>query len=278
MRSWLSLALILGGCASADKPDPSQQNPDAKPLTDADTTPDACPDTDNDGSCNAVDKCAGKDDRMDADSDTIPDGCERCPGMDDRIDANMNMTPDCAELMTRTIDLKKVGTNYWRGWHANTSAQHATDNDNTITGTTGGAIYNTYYVFSLAGFTATTISEVKLELEMESYVSSDATEVISLWDVTTPAATVEQTAGVNIAIHNDLGTGHKYGMATVSSATVGPANLVSFTLDTQASTDVKAKLGSDFILGAHLDATPGYVRFSAAAEARIARLVIKYLP
>ena len=280
MRSWLSLALILGGCASAGQPDPNQQNPDGgKPLIDGGTsTPDACPDTDNDGSCNAVDKCAGKDDRMDSDSDTIPDGCERCPGMDDRIDTNMNMTPDCAELMTRTIDIKNVGGNYWRGWHANATANHSTGNDNTITGTTGGALYHTYYVFPLAGFTATTISEVKLELEMESYNSADANEVISIWDVTTPAATVEQTAGVNIGIHNDLGTGHKYGMATVSSATVGPANLVSFTLDTQATIDVKAKLGADFVVGAKLDVTPGYVRFSAAQEARIARLVIKYLP
>lgn len=278
MRSWLSLALILGGCASAGHGDPNGQNPDAKPMTDASTTPDACPDMDNDGSCDAVDKCPGKDDRMDTDSDTVPDGCERCPGMDDRIDVNMNMTPDCAELMTRTIDIKKVGTNYWRGWHANATAAHDTGNDNTITGTTGGTLYNTYYVFPLAGFTATTISEVKLELEMESYVSTDASEIISIWDVTTPAATVEQTAGVNITIHNDLGTGHKYGMATVTSASVSATTPVAFMLDAQAATDVKAKLGGDFILGAKLEATPGYVRFSATNEARIARLVIKYLP
>lgn len=277
MRSWLSLSLILGGCASAGHPDPNGDNPDAMKLADANLTPDACLDNDSDGTCNAVDKCPGKDDRMDADSDTVPDGCERCPGMDDRIDLNMNMTPDCAELMTRTIDIKKVGTNYWRGWHANATASHDTANDNTITGTTGSSIYNTYYVFSLVGFTATTISEVKLELEMESY-SGDASEVISIWDVSTPAATVEQTAGVNVAIHNDLGTGHKYGMATVTAASTGAATPVSFMLDAQAATDLKAKLGSDFVVGAHLDVTPGYVRFSAAQEARVARLVIKYLP
>lgn len=277
MRSWLSLALVLGACASAGKQDPTGNNPDAKPMADADLPPDACPDTDNDGSCNDVDKCPGKDDRMDSDSDTVPDGCEKCPGMDDRIDMNNNMTPDCAELMTRTIDIKKVGTNYWRGWHANVTATHDTANDNTITGTTGGVIYNTYYVFPLAGVTATSIAEVKLELEMESYVG-DASEVISIWDVSTPAATVEQTAGVNVAIHNDLGTGHKYGMATVTAASTGAATPVSFMLDAQAATDLKAKLGSDFVVGAHLDVTPGYVRFSAAQEARVARLVIKYLP
>jgi hypothetical protein len=216
------------------------------------------------------------DDRMDTDSDTVPDGCDRCPGIDDRIDTNMNGTPDCAELMTRTIDVKKEGTNYWRGWQANASATHTTGNDNTITGTTGGTIYNSYFVFSLAGFSATTIAEVKLEIEMESYVG-DANEVLSIWDVTTPSSTVE-TTGLNVTVHNDLGTGMKYGMATVTSASVGAGNPVSFTLNAQANTDLKAKLGSEFVVGVHLDVTPGYVRFSAAQEPRIARIVVKYTP
>ncbi len=246
-------------------------------TTDSSIPDDACPDSDSDGSCNVADKCPMHDDRMDTDADMVPDGCDDCPGMDDRIDTNMNGTPDCAELMTRTIDVKKVGTNFWRGWHANASAGHTTANDNTITGTTGGTIYNTYFVFSLAGFTATTIAEVKLELEMESYVSGDANEVISIWDVTTPSSTVENS-GLNVTIHNDLGTGMKYGMATVTSASVSATTPVSFTLNALANTDLKAKLGSEFVVGVHLDATPGYVRFSAAAEARIARIVVKYTP
>ena len=277
MRSWLSLALILGGCASAGHSDPNGNGPDAPQLADALLPPDACPDTDNDGACNAVDKCPGKDDRMDSDSDTVPDGCERCPGMDDRIDLNMNGTPDCAELMTRTIDVKKVGTNVWRGWYTNMTTAHDTANDNTLTGTFSGAVYNSYFVFSLAGFTATSIASVKLELEMENY-AGDASEVVSIWDVSTPAATVEQTAGVNVAIHNDLGTGHQYGSATVTSASVSATVPIAFTLDAQAATDLKAKLGSDFVVGAHVDVAPGYVRFSLGAESRIARLTIKYLP
>lgn len=278
MRTWFALALVAG-CASAGQQDPNGQNPDAKTsgMTDSAIPPDACLDGDNDGACNAVDKCPNHDDRMDTDADTIADGCDRCAGMDDRIDMNTNGTPDCAELMTRTIDVKKVGTNYWRGWQANATATHDTSNDNTITGTTGSSIYNTYFVFNLAGFTATTIAEVKLELEMESYVSGDANEVISIWDVTTPSSTVE-TTGLNVTIHNDLGTGMKYGMATVTSASVGAANPVSFTLNAQANTDLKAKLGSEFVVGVHLDVTPGYVRFSAAQEARIARIVVKYTP
>lgn len=279
MRLGLYLVVFAAGCAAAGVPAPggddtNNNNPDARG---ADAPPDACPDTDNDGACNAVDKCPGHDDRMDSDADTIADGCDLCPGKDDRPDVNMNGTPDCAELMTRTIDVKKVGSNFWRGWQANASATHDTANDNTVTGTVGGTIYNSYFVFSLVGFTATTITEVKLELEVESYSSTDATEVASVWDVTTPSTTVE-TTGLNIAVHNDLGTGMQYGNTTLTAASVSTTTPVAFTLNAQAATDLKAKLGGEFVVGVKLDAAPGYVRFSAATEARIARIVVKYLP
>jgi hypothetical protein len=276
MRPWLSLALVAG-CASAGQGDPNGAHPDAQQPIDAVLAPDACPDTDNDGACNDVDKCPGKDDRSDSDADMVPDGCDMCPGQDDKVDLNMNGRPDCTELMTRTIDVKKVGTNFWRGWQANATATHDTGNDNTITGTTGSTTYNSYFVFSLAGFTASNIAEVKLELEMESYVSTDANETLSIWDVTTPSATVE-TTGLNAAVYNDLGTGHKYGMATVTTTSVSATVPVSFTLDAQAATDLKGKLGSEFVVGVHLDVTPGYVRFSSAAEPRIARIIVKYTP
>lgn len=273
------VVVFAAACAAAGVPAPGGDDTNSNTTMDAstrDAPPDACPDTDNDGACNAVDKCPGHDDRMDTDADTVADGCDVCPGKDDRPDVNTNGTPDCAELMTRTIDVKKVGSNYWRGWQANTGATHDTANDNTVTGTVAGTIYNSYFVFSLAGFTATTISEVKLELEVESY-AGDASEVASVWDVTTPSTTVE-TTGQSLAIHNDLGGGITYGMATLTAASVSTTTPVAFMLNAQAATDLKAKLGSELVVGVKLDAAPGYVRFSGAAEARIARLVVKYLP
>ena len=38
----------------------------------------ACPDTDTDTVCDAVDVCAGFDDLSDNDSDGTPDGCDDC--------------------------------------------------------------------------------------------------------------------------------------------------------------------------------------------------------
>ena len=277
MRLWFALVLA-GGCAAAGVSGPGGDDNQNTPVDAKETLPpDACVDTDNDGACNSVDKCVGFDDRIDTDADTVADGCDKCPMADDRIDLNANQIPDCTEIMSRTIDIKKVGADYWRGWHTGGGAAHTSGNDNTLTGTSGSTIYNSYFIFSLAGFTATTITEVKLELEVESYVSSDANETLSVWDVTTPSSTVE-ASGTNATIFNDLGAGVKYGMATLTTASVSATTPVQFTLAAQANTDLKAKLGGEFVVGLHSDNAPGYVRFSAASEARIARLVIKYLP
>jgi len=127
--------------------------------------------------------------------------------------------------------------------------------------------------------TATSITEVKLELELENY-SGDASEVVSVWDVTTPSTTVEPD-GNSLAIYNDLGGGLQYGMATVTSASVSTTVPVPFTLGAQAATDLKAKLGSEFVVGLKLDTVPGFVRFSSNATGeppRTHRLVVKYLP
>ena len=276
MRTWGLVAIAcsaVAGCASAGATDPSQQGAaDAQMI---DVPPDACPDTDNNNTCNNVDKCPMHDDRVDSDSDTIADGCDKCPGKDDRIDVNANGVPDCTELQLRTIDVKLVNGNYWRGWQSSGVASHASSNDNTITGVTGGITYNSYFVFPLAGFTASTITSVKLELELESYGTADANETYSMWDVTTPATTVETTAQLT-SIFNDLGTGMTYGTQQVTAASVGTT--LSTQLNAQASTDLKAALGADFVIGIKLDTVPGYIRYSAAQEARIARLVVQYLP
>lgn len=276
MRALLSAVLgITTACASATTPSAGGDDTSMGPVdASVDVPPDACPDTDNDSACNLVDKCPGFDDRVDSDADTFADGCDRCPGADDRIDLNTNTTPDCTELMTRTIDVKKVGANHWRGWQSN-SATHSSTNDNTITGVSGAGTYNSYFVFSLAGFTATAIDSITLELELERYESGDASESFTVWDVSTATTTLE-TTGANATIFNDLQTGMSYGtqMAAANQVT----QILQVTLNAQARTDLKLRLGGEFAVGLHLDTAPGYIRFSAAEEIRVARLVVKYLP
>ena len=76
-------------------PLPDPVDPPVEPdVIDVPDVPDACPDSDGDGVCNADDRCPGHDDRLDGDGDSVPDGCDRCRGGDDRYDADGDGTPD----------------------------------------------------------------------------------------------------------------------------------------------------------------------------------------
>jgi hypothetical protein len=214
---------------------------------------------------------------IDADTDTIADGCDRCPGVDDRPDVNANQTPDCLEYVTRTIPLKNVGTNLWRGWHS-TMGGHTSVNDNTLTGENVGAFYNSYFVFPLTGFAASSIQQVTLQLQLEMYTTGDATETFSVWDVTTPAATLEANAS-DINIYNDLMMGTQYGTLATSAGQVN--QLLSVPLNAMAALHATQKLNADFAVGVHLDTTPGWIRFGhtgTGATPTTIQIVIKYLP
>jgi hypothetical protein len=229
---------------------------------DADTVADGC------------DLCAGQDDRIDADVDGVADGCDMCAGFDDDIDANANQVPDGCDVQTAMFTVKNVGGNWWRGWHAVTSGHTAT-NDNTITGAYGGGA-NSYFVFPLAGLNAFSITSVTLELQLEYYVA-DATETLSVWDVSTASATVEADGVANSAVYTDLMTGNTYGTLTFSAADLN--TVLKIPLNTQANTDVKAAGVNDFTVGIHLDTgATGAVRFSASTETQHHVLVVKYLP
>lgn len=277
---------LLGACATAGQSsgdqagglDPDAGNGSTEMHDAAVPSLDACGDDDGDSVCNADDQCEGFPDSADADADTVADGCDRCPGVDDRTDLNTNSVPDCAETASRTIDLKVVGGNRWRGWYSSGSP-HSTGNDNTITGVYQNNTYNSYYVFSLTGFTASKITSVTLELELELY-EGDATETISVWDVTTPASTIENGT-TSATILDDLQAGNQYATANVTNAQLG--QIISIPLDAMAATDATGKLNGDFVVGVHLDTAPGHVRFGDITGGMgnpnaINRIKIDYLP
>ncbi len=249
---------------------------------DADTVPDDCDvcddtlDADADTVPDDCDVCDGGDDTLDADADTVPDDCDVCPDGDDLVDVNENEIPDACDPQEIAIDVKVVNGNHWRGWHViDGSTDHDSDNDNTITGDyREGA--NSYFVFALPELEASEVVSVTLELELESYSSNDANETFSIWDVSTPSATVEAT-GYDESIYDDLMSGIEYGSDTVNSSDVG--SIRSLELSEDAALDVEAALGGDFTVGVHLDTgSSGWVRFSASSESRVHRITVVYLP
>lgn len=287
MRALLiTCPLLFGACATAGQPGAGGDDDpggDGGVGTDAGSgTDDApCDDSDNDGACAAVDTCPGADDRIDTDSDTVADGCDLCPGADDRVDADNNQVPDCTQAMTATFTVKVVNGNYWRGWisRSGTSVGHNPTLDNTFTGETSPtSVLNSYFVFSLAGLSATTVVDVKLRLEVyhfEDAVDQTGTETISVWDVTSPPDQVEGSSGT-VAIHDDLQSGIQYGTFPVKVTDVN--TVLEIPLDADAAAGVKAKAGQDFAIGLHNDTAPGYVLFSQQSEARTHELVVRYLP
>ncbi len=283
MRAVAIAAMLAAACAQAGQPrigGDDTGGDDTAPI-DAPTgsmLPDACADDDMDTVCNTVDKCMGHNDAIDTDADTVADGCDKCAGVDDRPDLIANQMPDCLEYVMRTIPLKVVGSNKWRGWHSN-GGGHDTSNDNTLTGENTAQFYNSYFVFPLTGFTATAINQATLQIQLEVYTSGDANETFSIWDVTTPAATVETTAN-DINIYNDLMMGTQYATMQV---TAGQLNQVlSVPLNAMAATHATQKLNTDFVVGVHLDTAPGWIRFgqtgTGTGSMTTINLVIKYLP
>ena len=98
---------------------------------------------------------------------------------------------------------------------------------------------------------------------------------MSVWDVSTPAATLEAT-GNSMTIYNDLMTGNPYGTFTVLQSEVGSIKVI--TLNSQAIADIQAALGTDVSVGCHVDSLVGtatqWVRFSSGGEARTHELVL----
>lgn len=153
-------------------------------------------------------------------------------------------------------------------------------NGNTITGWGGSWMYASYFVFPIPSFTGK-VSAVTLWLEHEVYDSPDASEIVTVREVTTPVATLLGTTTPSQAIYQDLATGTQYGTLNGwSAATVGMIR--SFALS-GAITPVSAARGASFAIGVNTSpvkvaSTAEYIRFSFSDEARTHQLQVVVVP
>lgn len=153
-------------------------------------------------------------------------------------------------------------------------------NGNTITGWGGQWLYSSFFVFPIPNFTGT-VSSVTLKLEHENYESSDASEIVTVRDVTTPVSTLLSNTQPSQTIFQDLATGTQYGTLNGwSASTVG--TIRSFALS-GAITPVSGARGTNFAIGVSLSPVKvadkaEYVRFSADTEARTHQLEVVVVP
>ncbi len=184
--------------------------------------------------------------------------------------------PTCTTMVTSSTLTVNAAD---RGWWGSTG-NHMSDNKNTLTGFCSGCAGspdNSYFVFTLPTFSGT-VTSVTLKLEHEAFTSPQTTETFSVWDVTTPIATLMATGTSATSIYNDLMTGTQYGTFMAGTTTVG--TILTIALNSQAVAAVAAASGGQIAIGIHMDtltASPSaseYGRWSLADEARTHQLLI----
>ena len=161
-----------------------------------------------------------------------------------------------------------------RGWYSD-SGFHDDANIYTVTGDADGNTYNSFFTFDLSAISGTVTSGT-LRLELELYLSPDASEAFSIYDVTTDVNILNQHCSNCIGTFNDLQSGAIYGAGAVSASDVN--TVIDITLSSLAIADINTASGELFAVGVSLDElfSTGNeaIRWSAGREYRTHQLVL----
>ncbi len=128
-----------------------------------------------------------------------------------------------------------------QGWWSNVVVNNNPTNDNYITGNSSDN-FRSFFSFDLSSISGTVTSAT---FEVRRYLQSGAV-TLSLFDVTTPAATLITTRnGVSSpSIFADLGSGTSYGSFAV--ATGVSTDILSFALNAAAISDINTHIGVNY--------------------------------
>ncbi len=135
------------------------------------------------------------------------------------------------------------------GWY-DEGGFHDPDNPNWIAGECSncGLVgeYRDFFVFDLAGVAPVTGAVLTLFTPTDGFFSPDATETFSIFDVSTPVATLTSGAG-GASAFGDLGSGPSFGSVVMSEASEG--GLVSIVFNAAGIAAINDSLGGLFALG-----------------------------
>jgi hypothetical protein len=163
-----------------------------------------------------------------------------------------------------------------RGWF-NSNGAHTATNLTVFVGQGSGATrFRGFLVFDLAALTQPVGSGV-LRLELEAYLGPDASEVFSVYDVSTPVADLLLTQVGRTDVYDDLGGGTAYAIGVVGPADVG--TVVEVPLTDEAVGALNAAAGGRVALGfaaesLRLPTGNEGMRFSFTSEPRVHQLVL----
>jgi hypothetical protein len=166
-----------------------------------------------------------------------------------------------------------------QGWWSDTWPNEDL-NDNYLTGIASfGPHFRSFFTFDLSGLdlTGQKILSASLELSGFGYSSSDSSETIGFFDVSTPAAILNHNVGTSAEIFNDLGSGVSYGSFIVPAYAFDATLL--FELNAAALTSIAKAAGGFFSIGgALLTAEVGQYLFASSGGTGIQRLTLVTAP
>jgi hypothetical protein len=164
------------------------------------------------------------------------------------------------------VTLDSTDTGWW-----DENGDNTPGNTNYLTGLYSADLYNSFYVFNLSGITQPIASaELGIYNPTSGYTSSNPSETLGFFDVSTPIASLEAGGAGQTSIYQDLGTGVSYGTTTVSAADDGET--VTSSLDAAAISAMNADLANQFAIGGSLTSPTvgGYVfGFSGGTSATL---------
>lgn len=167
-----------------------------------------------------------------------------------------------------------------QGWWTDGSRDNlSSSNFNYLAGINAGSDYRNFFTFDLA-LLPDNIVVTGAELRVTRFTTNSAniSETYALYDVSTDPAALNDNAGSNISIYDDLGTGTSYGTFAIST-TAQTTDIASFNLNGNAIADLNAagdgyfSIGGAVVTGGNLFAGSGNSNTPGVQE-----LVITYIP
>jgi ABC-type transport system substrate-binding protein len=181
------------------------------------------------------------------------------PAKADSIGAFFLFSPTGTQSLVLTIG----GSPYtidadFTGWWDSTGA-HSSDNPNYGIGDgniAGGPDHHDFFVFDLSDVSGLiTGAQLSIGNDAAGYLAGIPAGLsqVSMWDVSTPIATLVADGTGQVGIFNDLGSGTLFALTTVTAADDGTQ--VSFSLNDNALAALNAAEGSQFAIGGELTST-----------------------
>ncbi len=136
-----------------------------------------------------------------------------------------------------------------QGWWGGDPVASAVDeNSNYFVGRTIDTELRNFFTFDTGALAGQTVVSATLVLRSGCGAGADATETVALFDVSTDPAALNDNAGYDADIFDDLGTGTSYGTFVVPTGQSAEA-ATRFALNAAALADLNAAAGGFFSVG-----------------------------